>query len=172
VKYRLIGAAGAAAIGALAAACSSSGTATGGAATSHPPPPVRSAAAGQGGSAAAVSVHAVSGIEGGALVGSNGRTLYLFEADNRGGSACSGACASAWPPVLATGMPHAAAGAKQELLGTIKRPDGSMQVTYNGHPLYYFTGDSAAGSAKGEGVKAFGAEWYALSATGSKIDNS
>lgn len=172
VRYRLIGVVGAAAIGALAAACSSGpGTASSSPAASHrAAAPASSSAVGQAG--ATVSVHAVSGIPGSALVGSQGRTLYLFEADSSGRSACSGACASAWPPDIVTGMPHAGSGAQQALLGTIKRPDGSMQVTYNGHPLYYFSGDGGAGSAKGQGVKAFGADWYVVNAGGSKIDTS
>ena len=173
MRYRLIGAAGVAAIGALAAACSSSGTASSSPAAGHSAPAAGSpAAAGQGGTGGTVSVRAVSGIPDHALVGSDGRTLYLFEADSHGSSACSGACAAAWPPDIAAGMPHAGAGVQQSLLGTVRRPDGSMQVTYNGHPLYYFTGDGAAGSAKGQGVKAFGAGWYAVAATGSKIDTS
>jgi predicted lipoprotein with Yx(FWY)xxD motif len=104
------------------------------------------------------------------LVGSNGRTLYLFEADKNGTSACSGACATAWPPDVATGMPQAGSGVSQSLLGTIKRADGTTQVTYNGHPLYYFTADTAGGTAHGQGVKAFGAGWYVVGASGSKID--
>ena len=173
MRYRLIGAAGVAAIGALAAACSSSGSGTASPAASHSAPAAASpAAAGQSGTGATVSVHAVSGIPGSALVGSSGRTLYLFQADSNGGSACSGACAAAWPPDIATGMPHAGAGVRQSLLGTVRRPDGSTQVTYHGHPLYYFKGDSAAGSAKGQGLKAFGADWYVVGASGSKIDTS
>jgi predicted lipoprotein with Yx(FWY)xxD motif len=119
-----------------------------------------------------VSVHAISGIPGQALVGSTGRTLYLFEADKNGTSACSGACAAAWPPDTVTGAPRAGSGANQALLGTIKRPDGTMQVTYNGHPLYYFSADTSAGADHGQGVKAFGAGWYVVSASGSKIDTS
>jgi predicted lipoprotein with Yx(FWY)xxD motif len=119
-----------------------------------------------------VSLAAISGIPGKALVGSNGRTLYLFQADKNGTSACSGACAAAWPPDTVTGTPQAGSGVSQSLLGTITRADGTMQLTYNGHPLYYFTADTGAGTAKGEGSKAFGAEWYVVGASGSKIDTS
>jgi predicted lipoprotein with Yx(FWY)xxD motif len=105
-------------------------------------------------------------------VGSNGRTLYLFQADKNGTSACTGACAAAWPPVTVTGAPQAGSGVSQSLLGTITRADGTMQLTYDGHPLYYFTADAAGGTAHGQGVKAFGAEWYVVSAAGSKIDTS
>jgi len=100
-----------------------------------------------------------------------GRTLYLFEADKNGTSACTGACAAAWPPVSVTGTPQAGSGVSQSLLGTIKRSDGTTQVTYNGHPLYYFAGDSGTGAAHGQGSKAFGAGWYVLNASGAKIDN-
>jgi predicted lipoprotein with Yx(FWY)xxD motif len=129
-------------------------------------------ASGQTGMAATVSLQAVAGIPGEALVGSHGRALYLFEADRHGTSACTGACAKAWPPDTVTGAPHAGSGVSQALLGTIKRADGTLQITYNGHPLYYFIGDKAAGAAKGQGLNAFGAGWYVVSASGSKIDTS
>jgi predicted lipoprotein with Yx(FWY)xxD motif len=106
------------------------------------------------------------------LVGTDGRTLYLFEKDHGTTSACSGACAQAWPPLTTGGAPKAAAGVKSSLLGTTKRGDGTMQVTYAGHPLYYFQGDSAAGQANGQGSKAFGAGWYVLAPSGKKIDES
>jgi predicted lipoprotein with Yx(FWY)xxD motif len=97
-------------------------------------------------------------------------TVYLFEADKGSSSACSGACASAWPPV--TGKPSAAGSAKASDLGTITRPDGSTQVTYKGHPLYYFIKDKDNGDAYGQGVKAFGADWYVLAPSGNKIDHA
>ena len=124
-------------------------------------------------SAAAMTVGlvAVSGIPGKFLASSQGRTMYLFEADKGGMSACSGACAAAWPPVTAAAMPMAGSGVEQSLLGTIKRSDGTEQVTYNGHPLYYFAADTGAGTAKGQGAKAFGAGWYVVNANGAKIDN-
>jgi predicted lipoprotein with Yx(FWY)xxD motif len=103
-------------------------------------------------------------------VGSNGKTLYLFEADKSGKSTCTGACAQAWPYATVTGKPVAGSGVKQSLLGTVKAPDGSTQLTYGGHPLYYFVGDSAAGTAKGQNSKAFGAGWYVVAPTGKKID--
>jgi predicted lipoprotein with Yx(FWY)xxD motif len=174
-------AAAAAGIGLLAAACSSaSSTSTPGPATASPAssspaaaaPSSSPAATGQASGAATVSLAAISGIPGKALVGSDGRTLYLFQADLHGTSACSGACAAAWPPDIVTGTPRAGSGVSQALLGTITRPDGTMQVTYDGHPLYYFTADAAAGTARGQGVKAFGAEWYVIGASGSKIDTS
>jgi predicted lipoprotein with Yx(FWY)xxD motif len=99
-------------------------------------------------------------------------TVYLFEADKSGQSACSGACAQAWPPVTSAGEPQAAGQASQSDLSTITRTDGTKQVTYKGHPLYFFVKDGDAGDAYGEGVKAFGADWYVLSPSGGKIDNS
>jgi len=103
------------------------------------------------------------------LVDSRGRTLYLFGKDSRGKSACTGMCASFWPPLLAGGKPRAAAGAKASLLGTIKRADGRLQVTYNHHPLYTFVKDKRKGQTNGEGVNAFGATWYAVSTAGGKV---
>jgi predicted lipoprotein with Yx(FWY)xxD motif len=105
------------------------------------------------------------------LVGTNGRTLYLFEKDKTKKSTCSGACATAWPPLLTTGKPKAAGKAKASLLGTTKRADGTRQVTYKGHPVYYFVQDKKAGDTNGEGVDGFGAEWYAMSPSGKKIDD-
>lgn len=99
-------------------------------------------------------------------------TVYLFEADKGAASACSGACASAWPPVTTSGAPVAAHGAVTADLGTTRRSDGTMQVTYKGHPLYYFVKDKDSGDAYGEGVKGFGASWYVLKPNGSKVDNS
>lgn len=104
------------------------------------------------------------------LVNSQGRTLYLFEKDKGGRSDCYGQCAKFWPPLLTTGKPHAAAGAKASLLGTSKRKNGTLQVTYAGHPLYLFLKDKAAGQTKGEGLNFFGAQWYVLAPSGKKVD--
>jgi predicted lipoprotein with Yx(FWY)xxD motif len=103
------------------------------------------------------------------LVNSSGRTLYLFAKDKNGKSACTASCAGAWPPLIATGKPRAGAGAKASLLGTTKRTDGRMQVTYNHHPLYLFVKDTKKGQTSGENVDAFGAEWYAVSAAGAVV---
>jgi predicted lipoprotein with Yx(FWY)xxD motif len=104
------------------------------------------------------------------LVTSRGRTLYLFEKDRNGRSSCTGTCATYWPPLLTTSRPHAGTGVRAALLGTTRRPDGKLQVTYKRHPLYTFALDRRAGQTKGEGLDDFGAEWYAVSAAGSKID--
>jgi predicted lipoprotein with Yx(FWY)xxD motif len=99
-------------------------------------------------------------------------TVYLFEGDKGAASTCTGACADAWPPVTTSGSATAAGGASTAMVGTITRPDGTRQVTYGGHPLYFFTQDKDAGDAYGQGVEAFGAEWYAVAPSGSKADNS
>jgi predicted lipoprotein with Yx(FWY)xxD motif len=114
----------------------------------------------------AVSLRSVGGL-GQILVGANGGTLYLFMADSMGmTSRCTGSCAQNWPPLHTTGVPHAVGGVSQRLLGMTRRADGTMQVTYNGHPLYYFIGDSGPGMAGGEGINAFGAHWDVVNAAG------
>jgi predicted lipoprotein with Yx(FWY)xxD motif len=118
---------------------------------------------------AAMVATAPSGL-GRILVDSRGRTLYLFEKDRRGGSACAGLCITYWPPLLTNGKSIANGGAKRSLLGSIRRADGSRQVTYAGHPLYLFSGDTKRGQTNGEGLTDFGAGWYALSSAGKKID--
>jgi predicted lipoprotein with Yx(FWY)xxD motif len=100
---------------------------------------------------------------------SRGRTLYLFAKDMGTTSACSAACATAWPPLRASGKPVAGSGVKSSLLGTTKRSDGNPQVTYNGHPLYLYVGDQKAGDTNGQDVNAFGARWYALTASGTQV---
>ena len=99
-----------------------------------------------------------------------GKTLYLFRADHGTTSACYGKCATYWPPLLTAGKPVAMAGVKASLLGTTKRKDGRLQVTYKGHPLYTFLLDKKAGQTSGEGSNAFGAKWYALAPSGATID--
>lgn len=105
------------------------------------------------------------------IVNGSGRTLYLFEKDRRGMSKCSGACASYWPPLITHGKPEAAGGARQSLLGTIKRANGARQVTYAGHPLYTYILDTKRGQTKGEGSNLFGAGWDALTPAGKKIES-
>lgn len=106
---------------------------------------------------------------GSVLVNSRGRTLYLFRKDPRGKSACTGQCATFWPPLLAHGTPTAGANVSRAMLGTTRRAGGALQVTYNGHPLYRFALDKQAGQTKGEGQLAFGAKWYAVSARGTAV---
>ncbi len=136
------------------------------------------AACGGGGAATAAKPKTSSGASatvgvansslGSILVDSTGRTLYLFKADSGTQSACAGACATAWPPLLATGNPTGGAGLTASKLGTITRSNGSRQVTYNGHPLYLFIKDTKPGQTNGQGVTAFGAAWFALTASGTQ----
>jgi predicted lipoprotein with Yx(FWY)xxD motif len=150
----------AAAVAALAVAgCGGGG---GGNAKASAPQPKTST-----GHAATVGV-ASTGL-GNVLVDSQGRTLYLFAKDQGTTSACSGACAGAWPPLRVSGKPLAGGGAKAALLGTTKRSDGKPQVTYNGHPLYLYVGDQKAGDTSGQGITAFGGGWFALTASGSQV---
>jgi predicted lipoprotein with Yx(FWY)xxD motif len=106
------------------------------------------------------------------LVDSQGRTLYLFRSDSGTKSACTGACAIDWPPLRATGKPTVGGGATASIVATSARSDGKSQVTYNGHPLYLFSGDQKPGDTNGEGVNAFGGLWYALSSAGDQIVGS
>jgi predicted lipoprotein with Yx(FWY)xxD motif len=103
------------------------------------------------------------------LVDSRGITLYDFPPDKAGKSTCSGACAALWPPLLTKGKPHAGLGVKAALLGTTKRKDGKIEVTYGGHPLYYFVSDRKPGQTTGQGLNQFGAPWWVLSAAGKEI---
>jgi predicted lipoprotein with Yx(FWY)xxD motif len=109
-----------------------------------------------------VTLHSTS--KGKVLATSRGRTLYLSTADGKNKSHCTGSCASIWPPLKTKGKPVAGAGVHQSLLGTAKLAGGKLMVTYNKHPLYTYTGDSAAGQANGEGVNGF----YVVTAAGKK----
>lgn len=117
-----------------------------------------------------VSLGNVSGL-GMVLVDSKGMTLYEFQKDQGEESSCYGECAKAWPPLLTAGEPQPSNGADASMLGTTERKDGTMQVTYNGRPLYGFEGDKAPGEANGNNVDAFGAEWYALESSGEEAGN-
>jgi predicted lipoprotein with Yx(FWY)xxD motif len=100
------------------------------------------------------------------LVNSEGMTLYDFHKDKGTMSSCYGECEGFWPPMTTSGEPQAKGGAEASMLGTTERKDGTMQLTYNGHPLYTFVEDKKPGEANGNDYKAFGAEWYALMANG------
>jgi len=106
------------------------------------------------------------------LVDGNGRSLYLFEKDTHGRSACSGLCATYWPPLLSSGKSNTTKGVKRSLVGAIRRADGTRQVTYAGHPLYLFSGDANRGETNGEGLNDFGATWSVLMPSGKKIARS
>ena len=119
------------------------------------------------GAAATVSVENSS--LGNILVDSKGRTLYLFSRDSGTTSQCDGACATNWPPLRAPAKPTAAGGAKVSLISTSARSNGAKQITYNGHPLYRFKNDTKAGDTNGEGLNAFGGNWFAVSPTGQQV---
>ena len=123
----------------------------------------------KGGSSAKATVSVASTSLGNILVNSRGLTLYLFEKDLATKSTCNGSCAASWPPLSATGELTAGSGANASMLGTINRSDGRRQVTYDGHPLYLFAGDTYPGDTNGEGLTAFGAAWLALSAAGDPV---
>jgi predicted lipoprotein with Yx(FWY)xxD motif len=103
------------------------------------------------------------------LVDGKGRSLYLFEKDTTNKSTCYGSCASVWPPLTTAGKPHAPSGISASHLGTITRKNGKSQVTYYGHPLYYYVGDHSPGQVKGQGLKQFGALWYVVSPQGKAV---
>jgi predicted lipoprotein with Yx(FWY)xxD motif len=106
------------------------------------------------------------------LVGPDGRTLYVFDADHGMSSACSASCAADWPPLTTSGAPKATGAAKASMLATINRADGTRQVTYGGHPLYSYAGDQQPGQASGQGSVAFGAPWYVAAPSGGQITGS
>ena len=151
----------------LAAACASSGSSSSTPATGVS---ASSAAGGSGSGATTITTATASGTT--FLTDGSGKAVYLWVKDSGGQSACSGACASAWPPVMATGTVTASGSAQASDLGSITRSDGVKQVTYNGHPLYYFVGDSGAGQATGQGSDNFGAKWWLVSPAGSDVTAS
>jgi predicted lipoprotein with Yx(FWY)xxD motif len=160
------GVGGAVGVAVLAAACSSAGST---AASS----PASGAAAGSGASASGNTViETASSSAGTVLANGSGRAVYLWVKDTGDMSQCSGACAGAWPPVTTTGTVTAAGSAKPSDLGMITRSDGTKQVTYDGHPLYYFAGDSGAGMASGQGSDSFGAKWWLVAPSGSDVTAS
>jgi predicted lipoprotein with Yx(FWY)xxD motif len=105
------------------------------------------------------------------LVDANGRTLYLFQADKPNTSTLSHPGFAVWPAVTSAGKPQAKGGVNAARIGTIAGPNRSRQVTYYGHPLYYYVGDKNSGEANGQGLKQFGALWYVLSPRGSAVTN-
>jgi predicted lipoprotein with Yx(FWY)xxD motif len=105
------------------------------------------------------------------VVDGKGLSLYLFEKDKGRKSSCYGTCAKVWKPLTVKGKPTAGSGLKRALLSTSTRTDGTKQVTYGGHPLYYYDDDHKAGQTEGQGVKEFGAKWYVVKPSGKKIDS-
>ncbi len=146
---------GLAACAILLAACGS--TSSGSGSTSS------SSSAASGSSSAVLKTATIGGAT--VLTDSKGFALYWFAPDSATSSKCSGACAQGWPPVI--GNPSAASGVTLSgTLGTVKRSDGSLQASYNGHPLYTFAGDTGPGTASGNGVNAFGGLWHEVTSSG------
>jgi predicted lipoprotein with Yx(FWY)xxD motif len=120
----------------------------------------------------APTVALVSSKFGNILVDSHGRTLYDLTADKMDTSTCYEACASVWPPLTVSGTPKAGPGVLAALLGTTKRSDGTTEVSYDGHPLYYFPGDTRPGETTGQGLNQFGGPWYVLTRYGAEVTHA
>jgi len=153
---------------ALLAACSSKSNSTG-SSNATAMTPSSSAASG---SASSAAVKTTRGSLGTFLTDSSGRTLYLWMADKSDQPTCYNSCAQFWPPLLTKSAPTAGSGVDAGKLGISKRTDGTTQVTYNGHPLYYFAEDRAAGDTTGEGNNGFGALWWVVGPNGAAITGS
>jgi predicted lipoprotein with Yx(FWY)xxD motif len=161
--------------GVLASGCGSSKKSSASTAGSTASPAAQGAPTGAGESAsgAAMTVRTKQSKLGSILAAGPKRlTVYLFEADTGATSSCVAACASVWPPVQASGTIVAHGGVDITKVSRITRPDGTKQVTYNGHPLYYYARDGDRSDAYGQGLKSFGAAWYVLAPSGNKIDKS
>jgi predicted lipoprotein with Yx(FWY)xxD motif len=150
--------AAAAAVAALAAACGSGAASPG---ASHP-------AASMASSAHPALNVSQTGL-GRVIASGSGHTLYLFASDTAMKSTCSGACLHYWPAYTGKLAARAGSGIEAKLVGAIHRPDGTRQVTYAGHPLYTYVGDTRPGQTTGEGLDDFGARWYALAPAGSPV---
>src|SRR5215213_1609837 len=151
----------------LISACSPQATA----APTNIPPPTQAPAATEAPAVVPVTGNAVVDLGqndslGSFLVDDKGMTLYLFTKDTPNTSVCYDKCATAWPPLLTSGDPVAGEGVDASLFGTTNRTDGTVQVTYNGWPLYYYEKDKAPGDVTGQDV---GGVWYVVSATGDQV---
>jgi predicted lipoprotein with Yx(FWY)xxD motif len=150
-----------AAIALAAAACGSSSSAK-----------TTPAAAATNATGSSVTLDTKSGSVGTYLTDGSGRSLYEFAPDTSSMSNCTGACVSAWPPLISRSPTTAGSGVTASDIGSITRSDGRKQVTYKSHPLYYFSGDSSAGQTSGQGRTAFGAKWWLLTPAGAPITTS
>ena len=128
-----------------------------------------SSSSGSRGPARAAVISTTKGKDGTYLAGAGGRALYLWLGDDNGKSNCSGDCDMSWPPVTTNGAPTPSGAVTASGLGTITRSDGTKQVTYKGHPLYYFVVDSGPGTTKGQGSDSFGARWWLVAPSGAAI---
>jgi predicted lipoprotein with Yx(FWY)xxD motif len=168
---RLLGGSLLAGVAITVAACGASSSTTGSGSGSSPSSgSASSAPAGASTSAVTISAKSVPGV-GTVLVNGQGRTLYLLNSEKGGKITCTDAngCTKIWPDTeLPKGMTAAKAGSgvQASLLGTVKSDSGALYVTYNGWPLYTFSGDSGSGAAHGQGITSFGGTWYALTSSG------
>jgi predicted lipoprotein with Yx(FWY)xxD motif len=181
VRHAFALGAAASAVAAIFAGCGSSGSSS-----TKTTAPAASSSAAQTSPAYATSTSSAATASAGAVListkhdklgtvlaaGAKQMTVYMFEGDRGAQSACTGACTQVWPPVTTTGQAKSGGGAMAADLGTTTRSDGTKQVTYKGHPLYLFARDGDKGDAYGQGVNGFGASWYVLSPSGSKVDHS
>jgi predicted lipoprotein with Yx(FWY)xxD motif len=155
----------------LAAACSS-GSSTSSSTPAATATSASASAAGASSTASATVISTKSSSAGEFLTNGSGRAVYLWEKDPKDQSTCTGSCASTWPPVTTTGSVTASGGAVSADLGTITRSGGVKQVTYDGHPLYYYVGDTGAGTVNGQGSTGYGAYWWILAPSGAPITSS
>ncbi len=168
MKRSLLAMSGFAGVALLAAACGSAGGGYGGAAA--PTTTAGPAAATAPAATTVTTVAAANSPLGQILVDSKGRSLYLFEADTGTTSVCnSPGCVAEWPPLIAAGTPQPGAGLAANQVGTTTRADGNHQITYGGHPLYYFAGDTQNGNTKGQGLNDSGGLWYVVRTDGTPV---
>src|SRR4051812_16109547 len=149
---------------ALAAATS---VALGAGASQHGPAPPSGAPASTAGAGTTITAHGSR--YGTVLFDGRGFVVYRFTREGGRTPACYGACAKAWPPVLTRGRPRAGRGARDSLVGSVRRRDGSRQVTYHGHPLYYYLGDSNPGDILCQNVVEFGGTWLVVRPSGAAV---
>jgi predicted lipoprotein with Yx(FWY)xxD motif len=155
----------------LASACSSSSGTSGYQKPATPAGTVTKAADNAADTSAPAGIKTAQTPLGTILTDDKGRAVYLFVADKTTRSTCIGACANEWPPLTTTGTPVAGDGVNGSLMSTSPRDDGTTQLTYNGHPLYYYDDDKGPGTTAGQGDNSFGAKWYVLTPAGVKLDD-
>ena len=171
-RTKLVAGVGGALAAATVAACSSAASSTAAAPAASPTGASPAAAGGSAAASGGTVITTAKSSAGTVLTNGSGKAVYVWTKDTGDMSNCNGACAGAWPPVTTTGTATAAGSAKASDIGTITRSDGTKQVTYDGHPLYYFAGDSGPGTASGQGSDGFGAKWWLVAPTGSDVTAS
>lgn len=153
----------------LLAACGSSSKPSSSASSAPASPYGQSSSTSGQASSASLTLSTAKGSAGTYLVGAAGRALYLWSADTNGKSSCSGSCTSVWTPLTASSVPNVSSGVSASDLSLITRSDGKQQVAYNRHPLYYYVSDTSAGMTNGEGTNSFGARWWLVAPSGSRL---